>query len=77
MIEVSKALKDYSGSDINIIIKSAIRAPMKDIAYSKYFMTMSKTEIPPVSKKHFLDEVKKTKSSCDVKEIEFLRNWAK
>lgn len=74
--EVSSALKDYSGSDISNIIKSAIRAPMKAISTTKSFLTISKLEIPLVTKKDFLDEIKKTKSSCDSKEVEFLRKWA-
>lgn len=75
LISISKQLDGYSGSDIAAIIKSAAFAPLKEISKQSNWMTMDKNEIPHVSKNHFMQEIKNYSSSCDPKEIKFLRKW--
>ena len=76
LVEIAKKLEGYSGSDITGLIKAAVYAPLKDICRSVDFITMDQSDLPLLTKKHFMAEIKKSKPSCEIKEIEILRKWA-
>lgn len=75
LIDIAKKLEGYSGSDIVNIIKDAAYQPIKEASKSGKWMTMSKNELPCVSKKHFLDVIKDSHPSCPMSEVKMLKSW--
>ena len=75
LIDIAKALDGYSSSDIVNVCKQAIYAPLREASTLPNWLTMSKRELPNVTKNHFLQSVRMNHPSCSPQEAKMLRKW--
>lgn len=75
LIALAKKLDGFSGSDIVSICKQAAYVPIREASKMPNWMTMDQSQLPALSKQHFLDEIKRNTPSCPKKEVQLLKKW--